>query len=249
MSSCFFTPIYDDSCGFTEDLRYLDTDRTRQERELYANYFEEQIAQYGVEIEYIENEFKVSHQNLLYGEQPDKLFDDPVTMIGYMVYNNDATILGNFGLETDGDATLFITISSFKENFGLSAEPIAGDLIRAKEYGETNRPNGRGPAMFEVTRRDEEDLTQINPLIGHYVWMIRLKRYDYSYENNVTPENVMNQINDDLLQSDSLTGTSSLSSVKDRIEKTYEDNIDEVADTIFNYDNYAGSNDSVYGDY
>lgn len=113
------------------------------------------------------------------------------------------------------------------------------------EYGSTGRPNGRGGEKFEVTRRDDEDLTQINPLMGHYVWLIRAKRYDYSYENNVTPEKRINQINDDAF-------ALSLNSfaVSANYVKTYSQEIDELGVEIFDYDlDNPESNDDVYGGY
>jgi hypothetical protein len=249
MTCNFFQPVYEDSCGFTEDLRYLDTNHTKQERELYANYFIEQTNQKGIEVDYIVNNYELSSHDPMYGEHTTKDFADPEKLIMFIIMNDDSIILNQFGIESQGDITAFIPISSYEAVFGAGSEPKSGDLIKLSEYGSTNRPNGRGAPIFEITHRDDENLQLINPLMGHYAWMIWGKRYDYSYENNVDPEKVINQINDDVTQSDGLSGVPSLSSVANNVDKTYDGSADELGSLIFDYDSEDKSNDSVYGDY
>jgi len=246
---CFFTPIVDESCTFTDDIRFLDTDRTKQERELYSSYFEEEIDKYGIEVEYIQNQYELSSHDAIYGEHTIKKFADPQKMIMFVIFNDDSIILNQYGIESQGDITAFIHISSFFDTFGEEAEPKSGDLIKLTEYGQTNRPNGRESQIFEITHRDDENIQQTVPLMGHYTWMIWAKRYDYSYENNVDPEKVLNQINDDV-KSQNLSGIPSLSSVKDNINKKYDSSADELGKLIFDYDLESNkSNDSIYGDY
>lgn len=253
MSECtpeFFEPIYDDSCGqFTEDVRHLDTDQTKQYREVISNQFLEQIDQWGTEVTYQQDTYRLSSHDSIYGEDTTREFGPETNLIMYVIFNSDSIILNRWGIESDADITAFIHISSFWDAYGTDAEPQMGDLIRTTEYGSTGRPNGRGEAVFEITRRDDEDLEQINPLMGHYVWLIRGKRYDYSYEDDVDPENLINQVHDGDSQSEGLTGTSSLSSVKDNLDKTYDQDPDTLSDDIFNYDESSQSNDDVYGDY
>jgi hypothetical protein len=264
MSCNFFQPIYEDSCGFTDDLRYLDTDRTKQEREIYAQYFIEQTDQFGIEVDYIVNNYALSAHDMMYGEHTTKTFDDPVKMIMYIIFNDDSIILNQFGIESQGDITAFIPISSYQAIFGECSEPKSGDLIKLSEYGSTNRPNGRNAEIFEITHRDDQNIQQTIPLMGHYAWMIWAKRYDYSYENNVDPEKVINQIDEGerqykkgiLVYDDkqvtyngvpmiSETGDKELSSVT----KTYDNSADELGELIFDYDKDIKSDDSVYGDY
>lgn len=251
MSDCeFFEPVYDDSCGqFTEDLRYLDTDRTSQYREIISNQFLEQISQWGTEVEYQQDTYRLSSHDSIYGEDTTREFGESQKLIMYVIFNSDSIILNRWGIESDADITAFIHISSFYDAYGTDAEPHMGDLIRTTEYGSTGRPNGREEAVFEITRRDDEDLTQINPLMGHYVWLIRGKRYDYSYEDNVDPEELLNQVHDGELQSEGLTGTSNLSSVKDSLDKKYTQDPDTLGKDIFDYNNSNQSDDDIYGDY
>lgn len=263
MDCNFFMPV-NESCGFTEDLRYLNTKRTENERALYENYFTEQIGQYGVEVDYIVNGYELSSHNPIYGEHTTKQFADPVKVVMYVIFNSDSIVLNQFGIESDGDITAFIPIKGYEDVFGDGSEPKSGDLIRLTEYGETNRPNDRGAQLFEITFRDDEVMNQTNPLMGHYVWIVKGRRLDYSYENNVTPENVMNQVHDGnreysddplTYQGDDVTydentvtteeGNPELSS----ITKTYDSSADELGSLIFDYDTDTKSNDSVYGDY
>ena len=264
MTCNFFQPIYEDSCGFTDDLRYLNTDRTRQERELYAQYFIEQTNQFGIEVDYIVNNYQLSAHDMMYGEHTTKDFDDPVKMVMYVIFNDDSIILNQFGIESQGDITAFIPISSYEAIFGEGSEPKSGDLIKLSEYGSTNRPNGRNAEIFEITHRDDQNIQQTIPLMGHYAWMIWAKRYDYSFENNVEPEKVLNQINDDErwykngfithegevvtyngVPVSGETGNRELSS----ITKTYDSSADELGEIIFDYDENIKSDDDVYGDY
>lgn len=249
MTCNFFEPVYGSACGnFTEDLRYLDVDKTQQEREIFAQYFIEQVKQWGIEVEYIVNNYELSSHNSMYGEHTTKTFDDPEKLIMFVIMNDDSIILNQFGIESQGDLTAFIPISSYQAVFGEGSEPKSGDLIELSEYGST-RTGGRGGEKFEITHRDDQNIQQTIPLMGHYCWMIWAKRYDYSYENNVDPENLINQINDDVAQSDGLSGTASLSSVANNVDKTYDGSADELGSLIFNYDSGDKSDDSVYGEF
>jgi hypothetical protein len=245
-NDCPFFPLVEDTndCPFTDDIRYLNKENNKNLLELESRYFLEQIAQYGTETDYIFSNYSLSAQDFFYGEHTTKTFSDPVPITMFVLMNQDSIILGQFGIASDADITAFVHISAFKDSFGLSAEPNAGDLIRLTEYGK-GRPNGRGEAIFEVTRRDDEDLTQINPRLGHFLWLIRGKRYDYSHENNVDPEDRSNQVNDD----SPATSLSSEALSSDYV-KPYDGEVDEFGkDNIFDYDENIGSDDSVYGDY
>jgi len=90
----------------------------------------------------------------------------------------------------------------------------------------------RYPQMFQVTEKRYQEMTQgLNFLGGHYVWLLRGKRFEYSYEDGITKENPN--------APDNTPG----GIVND------EDTIDSVSDDIFDYTDSPGSNDSVYGDY
>tara|TARA_R110000765_G_scaffold7963_4_gene26022 strand:+ start:43766 stop:44518 length:753 start_codon:yes stop_codon:yes gene_type:complete len=250
MSECFFTPVASDTLDcFTEDLRYLDSECLPNKHKLFDQWFEDMISRYGVEVDYQQNLYQLSSHNAIYGEHTTKQFADPQKLTMFVIMNSDAIVLNQFGIESDGDITAFVHIDTFTNIFGADQEPHMGDILDMVEFGGNDRPNGRGSAKFEITRRDDEEISQTNPLLGHYVWLLRGKRYDYSYENNVLPENLINQINDDVAQSTDMTGTAALSSVADNVDKTYEGSSDELGANVFDYDANIDSNDSIYGDY
>ena len=39
-------------------------------------------------------------------------------------------------------------------------------------------------------------MSGLNPILGHYIWRLRGKRYDYSFENGLSSEKVNEQIYD-----------------------------------------------------
>lgn len=76
-------------------------------------------------------------------------------------------------------------------NNGQVIEPKSGDLIKLSPLG-CDRPNGRGAKIFEVTERVDQDVSAINPLLGHYVYRLRAKRYESSFEPGA-PQEPQNQ--------------------------------------------------------
>ena len=88
-----------------------------------------------------------------------------------------------------------------------------------------DRPGGRGGKHFEITERLDQDVNQINQLLGHYVWLIKAKRHDYSFEPGLSPEAVSDQVNDDPI-------------------------VDGLSKEVFDYNESPFTiNDDVYGDY
>jgi hypothetical protein len=73
---------------------------------------------------------------------------------------------------------------------GQAIEPKSGDLIQLSPLG-CDRPNGRGAKVFEITERTDQDIQKLNPLLGHYVYRLKAKRYEYSFEPGapIEPQN------------------------------------------------------------
>lgn len=76
-------------------------------------------------------------------------------------------------------------------NNGQVIEPKSGDLIQLSPLG-CDRPNGRGAKIFEITERTDQDVSSMNPLLGHYIYRLRAKRYEYSFEPGA-PQEPQNQ--------------------------------------------------------
>jgi hypothetical protein len=177
------------------NVRYLNKNNNANERENYAKWWKEQIEHYGTSVSYFSHGYTLTSHNFLYGEDPTSRyarFDDLIVLTDI---TNDALMLSKFGIMADCDMTAVIHISSFYEKIGCGFEPKAGDLIQLVEYG-ADRPGGRSAPIYEITERDDEYLPMTNSLIGHYVWYIKCKRFEYSFEPGVKTGDNNKQIND-----------------------------------------------------
>lgn len=207
---------------FNNDLRFLDKGLNENERSNYSGWWKEQLKLYGTEVEYFTTGFSLSGQDTVYGEQPAAQYNDPKRLILALNLNENAVAMKQFGLVADDEITGFVHIDTYYEVFGENTEPKSGDVFNLIELG-SDRPGERAGKHFEITERLDQDVNQINQLLGHYVWLIKAKRHDYSFEPGLTPEVGLTEPNDDL-------------------------NIDNLSKEIFDYDSY-GDNDDVYGDY
>ena len=176
--------------------RFTDKSNQESERILFDNWWRELINQFGVKTTYYVNTFNTLSADNLYGEQPTKRFAPPVKFVMGINLNDNAITLSQFGFLSDDEVTGFIHIESFEAAFSsLTAEglwgtqndiiePKAGDIFQLSEFGE-DRPSSTQPKYFEITEKLDEDITQINPLAGHYVFLVKAKRYDYSFEPGI----------------------------------------------------------------
>ena len=103
----------------------------------------------------------------------------------------------------------------------------------------------RGAPIFEITERRDENLTMnFNMLQGHYVWILHVKRFDYSYQPEAPREPGQDQISDETMYGKLSGGTN----FPERPKK-YDQNVENESRRIWDYKNRTGSNDSVYGNY
>ena len=182
-----------------QKVRYLDKKVNDNERNLVSGYWKEQINHYGTEITYYTNGYTLSTHYYLYGEDTTAAFVSAGPIVMLTDITNDAIMLSKFGIMADCDMTCVLHISSFQEFFGQNREPKAGDLIELKEYGGFgDRPGGRGAPVYEITERDDQNLQfNANQLMGHYIWVIKCKRWEYSSEPGAPKEPLNVQFNDD----------------------------------------------------
>jgi len=238
------------SCG--EDYRVLNKGTNQGEIDNIKDWYDQMIGMYGQRINYYVNKTNVENADNLYGESPLEGYTNPKSIIMYIDVNDASPLLSKYGLVSDDDLTAIMTISAFADAMDSLTEeydnvsipePRAGDLIELAEFG-NDRVNGRTGRIFQITQRLDEDTARINPLAGHYLWMFKAKRYDYTYEENAPREGASNQVIDD-----TFTGTFTGDDV------LIDGNIDPFTSTtnqasvdIFDYSSY-GDTDDVYGGY
>jgi hypothetical protein len=240
------------NCAYgTSGINYLNVNDNASEIALFQSWWQEQISQYGQQVNYYINGYNLSAHDFFYGEMPLVQFAPPIPMVMAIQISGDNAILSKFGLQGQADLTAYITINTFTSTVtaisgALSAanyEPKAGDLIELAMYG-TTRPNGRSGQIYEITERlDQSGSDDSNQLLGHYVWTIKAKRYDYSYEINAPREKLMDQVYDNKYDGE-------VNSLPKVIEtKDYTQFVDKTSQKVFDYRENAQANTSVYGDY
>ena len=182
-----------------QKVRYLNKTVNENERTLIFGYWKEQIEHYGTEVTYYTHGYSLSSHYYLYGEDPTTPFLSAGPIVMLTDITNDAIMLSKFGIMADCDMTCILHLSSFQEVFGTYREPKAGDLIEMAEYGGFgDRPGGRGAPVYEITERDDQNLQfNANQLMGHYVWVIKCKRWEYSSEPGTPREPLNIQFQDD----------------------------------------------------
>jgi hypothetical protein len=231
-----------------------DKSRLAPELELISNSAEEAVNLLGQKIEYYINTYQPASADNLYGEQPTMVYHGPYTMKMIINLNESSLALSKFGFNADDEITGFISIKGYKRIFentwiydGLdqSVEPKAGDVFCMSEYGST-RPGGRAGNYFIITERRDQDVSDINPLGGHYVWRIAAKRLEYSFQPGISGESQNDQVYDD-----TFAGLLSTNITEDPfvagVPSLYIENISEAQffDELGNY--IADANDGVDG--
>lgn len=218
-----------------ECFRYTDKENNTAERVTYSNYWREQINLYGQKVNYYVNNTTLTSADVLYGEEPTQRFSPPVSIVIAVNINDNALMLSKYGLLSEDEVTAFVHISAFYEKFGWNAEPKAGDVFQLSEYG-SDRPGGRDGKFFEITERLDEDIAQINTLAGHYVWLVKAKRFEYSFEAGLSGESVNQQVYEDI-KTPTVSGA----------DKPYTTDINIESKAIFDYSRTDYSD--VYGGY
>lgn len=276
------------------DNRYLNKANNDNERTLFESYWSELIGRWGTNVEYYTYGYNLSTQDYLYGEDPVASFDAPLNIVMFADIAAEAIMLSKFGIETDADITILVTMSDYARIFGENAEPKSGDVVRLTEMGwDVNEVPGYGsdtsslsddifhdicfyknqhpatitypptsnmdgepisgaevwvrcPQLFEITDRAHQDTTLgINTLMGHYVWVLKGKRFDYSYQPGIAPECYMGDVGEE-----TRTGLLSGYNQDQSPNKDYPGNVEDESNRIWDYDTGdTARSDEVYGEY
>jgi len=231
-------------CYTDGPIRFTDKSINTNERYVFNVWWSEILNAYGQNVEYFENLYSLSAHDAFYGEDSMAGYADPKNIVMGVAISNDSILLSRFGIQSTSDFTALIHISGYQAVFGVGKEPKSDDVVRLTEFG-SDRPGGRAGAMYQITSRDDEELSQINQLAGHYVWLVRGKRFDFTNEPNIPREAVMDQVYDNSFAG-MVSGTT-LSAISSTEIKKYEYDVDaDTKNTVFNY-GINGVDTSPYG--
>ncbi len=230
----------------------MDPSNLEGETMIFDLGYKDLINNFGITVEYYVNGFNLSAADTFYGEHTLARYTGPVEMKSYVELTEPNVALMKWGFDPQDELTAYLHIDSFFATMsGLSVyvdngqrvEPKSGDLIKLTTLG-CDRPGDRGPKIFVITERTDQDVSKINPLLGHYVWRLSAKRYTTSYETNAPRESGEDQVYENEFAGKlSSTLYPSLSSEP----KIYRGNVDESSvGEVFNMD---VDNTSIYGSY
>jgi hypothetical protein len=230
-----------------------DKTRIASDIQMFSCAADEMVNLYGQKVEYYVNTMNLLSADLIYGEQPTSIFHGPITMKMMINLNESSFSVSKFGFQADDDVTAYTTYSLFVTAFSgddiytqlsQDLEPKSGDVFKMSEYG-NDRINGRGGNFFEVTERRDQNIGEsMNPLGGHYGWMLKAKRMEYSWQPGLPNESANEQVNDDNFYGKlSSTIAGEVSSVgKSYIGSADQESVDKVLDMSIN-------DTSMYGTY
>lgn len=136
--------------------------------------------------------------------------------------------------------------STFESQF-YQVQPKPGDVFTLHEYAK-GRPAPRGSKHFEVTEVLDQDINRTNPLGGHYVWIIKAKRFEYSFEPGLSPEKASDQVFDSS-KNGILSGGSQTPSADKKYQQQYpHKDINEVSKKQI-FDMPKNNPTDIYGGY
>lgn len=241
-----FAAVASPGCG-----QFFNPGNFQAEQLIYESSYSDLINSFGVPISYYVSTFNLLSADLLYGEDPTRKFLGPYELQMYLELTEGAISLSKFGFSSDDELTGYLHIGTFTNtmsglnypSFNQVVEPKSGDIIELTALG-CDRPNGRGSKWFEITERVDQDIASLNPLLGHYVYRIRAKRYEHSFESGLSGEQQNQQIFEN-----SFSGilSSNIIGVSSSEAKSYEFNINEESKTRIL--DMSVNNTDIYGSY
>lgn len=224
-----------------------DKTRLQPDMQLIQNTVDESINLLGQKVDYYINTYQPISADNLYGEQPTMVYHGPYTIKMIINLNESSLALSKFGFNAEDEITAFVSIQGYKRVFAedwiyLSldqpVEPKAGDVFCMTEYGST-RSHGRAGNYFIITERRDQDISDINPLGGHYTWRLAAKRLEYSFQPGISGESKNDQVYDDTfagllstnITEDPLTNNIPITFVENLVENNFPDELgDYVGD-------------------
>jgi len=242
-----FAAVANPACG-----QFFNPVNFQAEQLMYDLAFNDLINNFGVPINYYVNTFNLSTADLLYGEEPTQKYFGPVELQMYIELSENAINISKFGFASDDELTGYLHINTFTvtlsslvnySSFSQVVEPKSGDIIELTALG-CDRPNGRGSKFFEISERVDQDVAQLNPLLGHYVYRVKAKRYESSFEPGLSGEKQNQQVFEN-----SFSGviSSNIPGVSASPVKSYNFDIDN--ESITKVLDMSVNNTDIYGTY
>jgi len=235
--------------------QFMNGDKQGAARLVFDMAYQDLINNFGIEVNYYVKPFNLSAANLLYGEHPTAIYSAASGMQMYVELSQEALALSQFGFDPGDEFTGYVHIDTFQAQMSSNdayatlddVEPKSGDLIQVVDMG-CDRPGGRCANIYEITERREQDVSSINPMLGHYVYRVRAKRYENSFEPNAPEECANEQVYDDSQFGVLSSNIQQMLSADVSPPKTYTYDVDQDSkDDVYDMD--ANVNDDVYGDY
>jgi hypothetical protein len=197
--SNIFAGVYKKECS-----NFANPNNFQAERSIFNSLINEKINNFGIDIDYYVHTYNLSSADNFYGEDLDAPYYGPISLRVEKDYTFSGVPLGIHGFDSNDEITFYVTFDTFEEAFGdhrvheesgQRIEPKADDMFIIKTWG-CDRPNGRTAKKFVVTEAIDEDPEDLNVLMGHYVWKVTARRYDYSYEANIPASDDKYQVYD-----------------------------------------------------
>lgn len=193
-----FAGVADPNC------KIFDRNNLQGEQLVFDEAYKDLINSFGVNINYYVNTYNLSSADNFYGEYPIKRFSLPQNMRMYVEVSANAITLQKFGFVSDDEFTGYVHIDTFTTLFsalnihvpeGQRIEPKSGDVIELVDLGYC-RPGNRGPRFYEITERVDQDIPSMNPVYGTYIYRLKGKRLEYSFEPGLSGESGNEQVYD-----------------------------------------------------
>ena len=206
-------------------------------KEAYRQQVDEYAQTFGMTVSYQPIIYNFNTHNFLYGEDPTSGFRYARKVKAIVDLTTYTTFITQYGMMSDADITIYISIRKFKEAWG-NIVPLAGDLFIIDDSA-CDRPLRQSPMVFQVTDK-QDHVNPVDYMGGHYVWKITAKRFDYSHEPNAPEEKFLDSASDTKEYGlvDSETQDENLH------RQDYEQNVDDFAEKEFKQ-----PKTSVYGNY
>lgn len=196
-----FAGVYNPRCG-----GFADPSNFQAERAIFKSTYGELIQNYGVELNYYINGFNLSAMNVLYGEHPTQEYSEPFIIKAYLELEESIS-LSRWGIDSDDELTAYVSIQNFTDVMtpiasafyienGQRIEPKSDDLMEITSLG-CDRPGDRGSKIYKISEVLDQNVSGgLNPMMGHYIWKITAKRYEYDGSTNAPEEMGNDQVYD-----------------------------------------------------